>query len=147
MGGRSGRSRFPTTWEGEADATLRLREGGDRLDESSVDECRRLIDEYMEHDRIHWGEDVDLEEEAYQMCIKWQALGKSTLLLAGTNAQVRDINQRFILERRAQEEAKAILPSSAVCATDSTSEPETRSSAEPIREAYATRSAVPSKTA
>lgn len=89
-------------WEGEADATLRLREGGDRLDESSVDECRRLIDEYMEHDRIHWGEDVDLEEEAYQMCIKWQALGKSTLLLAGTNAQVRDINQRFILERRAQ---------------------------------------------
>lgn len=89
-------------WEGEADATLRLREGGDRLDGSSVDECRRLIDEYMEHDRIHWGEDVDLEEEAYQMCIKWQALGKSTLLLAGTNAQVRDINQRFILERRAQ---------------------------------------------
>ena len=29
-------------------------------------------------------------------------MGKSTLLIAGTNAQVRDINKRFILERRAQ---------------------------------------------
>lgn len=56
----------------------------------------------MAHDRIHWGEDLDMEEDAYQMCVKWQALGKSTLLIAGTNAQVRDINQRFILERRAQ---------------------------------------------
>ena len=89
-------------WGNESEATLRLRAGGDRLDEASVNECRQLIDEYMEHDRIHWGEDVDLEEEAYQMCIKWQSLGKTTLLLAGTNAQVRDINQRFILERRAQ---------------------------------------------
>ena len=89
-------------WEGESEATLRLREGGDRLDEASVNACRQLVDDYMAHDRIHWGEDVDLEEEAYQMCIKWQSLGKSTLLLAGTNAQVRDINQRFILERRAQ---------------------------------------------
>ena len=89
-------------WEGEAEATLRLREGGDRLDEGSVDKCRQLVDEYMAHDRIHWGEDLDMEEDAYQMCVKWQALGKSTLLIAGTNAQVRDINQRFILERRAQ---------------------------------------------
>ena len=75
-------------WEGEAEATLRLREGGDRLDEGSVDKCRQLVDEYMAHDRIHWGEDLDMEEDAYQMCVKWQALGKSTLLIAGTNAQV-----------------------------------------------------------
>ena len=72
------------------------------MDEGSVDKCRQLVDEYMAHDRIHWGEDLDMEEDAYQMCVKWQALGKSTLLIAGTNAQVRDINQRFILERRAQ---------------------------------------------
>lgn len=89
-------------WEGEPEATLRLRDGGDRLDEASVNQCRQLVDEYLAHDRIHWGEDADVEEDAYQMCIKWQSMGKSTLLIAGTNAQVRDINKRFILERRAQ---------------------------------------------
>ena len=88
--------------EGEPEATLRLRDGGDRLDEASVNQCRQLVDEYLAHDRIHWGEDADVEEDAYQMCIKWQSMGKSTLLIAGTNAQVRDINKRFILERRAQ---------------------------------------------
>ena len=89
-------------WQGEADATLRLREGGDRLDEASVSRCRRLMSEYEAHDRIHWGEDADAEEEAYRMCVAWQSIGKSTLLIAGTNTQVRDINERFILERRAQ---------------------------------------------
>lgn len=102
MGQRSGRSRVPPQVEGEPEATLRLRDGGDRLDEASVNQCRQLVDEYLAHDRIHWGEDADVEEDAYQMCIKWQSMGKSTLLIAGTNAQVRDINKRFILERRAQ---------------------------------------------
>ena len=89
-------------WEGEAQATLRLREGGNRLDEASVKACEKLVEEYDAHDRIHWGEDADIEEDAYRMCIEWQDMGKSTLLIAGTNQQVRDINQRFILERRAK---------------------------------------------
>lgn len=92
----------PCRWEGEADATLLLREGGDRLNEADVARCRDLVDEYDRHERIHWGEDMDMEEESYRMCVEWQRLGKSTLLIAGTNAQVRDLNERFILERRAQ---------------------------------------------
>ncbi len=92
----------PCRWEGEADATLLLREGGDRLNEADVARCRALVDEYDRHERIHWGEDMDMEEESYRMCVEWQQLGKSTLLIAGTNAQVRDLNERFILERRAQ---------------------------------------------
>ncbi len=55
---------------------LRLRDGGDRLDEASVNQCRQLVDEYLAHDRIHWGEDADVEEDAYQMCIKWQSNGQ-----------------------------------------------------------------------
>lgn len=89
-------------WPGEAQATLRLREGGNRLDKASVDACEKLVGEYDAHDRIHWGEDADIEEDAYRMCIEWQDMGKTTLLIAGTNQQVRDINQRFILERRAK---------------------------------------------
>lgn len=92
----------PCRWEGEADATLLLREGGDRLVEADVARCRALVDEYDRHERVHWGEDMDMEEESYRMCVEWQRLGKSTLLIAGTNAQVRDLNERFILERRAQ---------------------------------------------
>lgn len=92
----------PCRWEGEAAATLMLREGGDRLDEADVARCRDLVDDYDRHRRIHWGEDMDMEEESYRMCVEWQRMGKSTLLIAGTNAQVRDLNERFILERRAQ---------------------------------------------
>lgn len=94
-------------WEGESDATLRLREGGDKTDPVSVRRCDELIAEYERHDRLHWGEDADLEEEAYRMCIEWQKLGKSTLLIAGTNDQVKDINQRFILERRASGQSES----------------------------------------
>lgn len=100
----------------------------------------------MAHDRIHWGEDLDMEEDAYQMCVKWQALGKSTLLIAGTNAQVRDINQRFILERRAQGKVKATRPNSAVCVTISPSAWETRSYAASTRRTYWTGPAEASRT-
>lgn len=94
-------------WEGESEATLLLREGGDATDEASVRRCERLIGEYERHDRIHWGEDADMEEEAYRMCIDWQGMGKTTLLIAGTNDQVKDINRRFILERRANGQSDA----------------------------------------
>lgn len=90
-------------WAGEAQATLRLRQGGDRLDGNSVDECERLVGEYADHDRLHWGEDTQVEEDAYRQCMDWQRMGKTTLLIAGTNGQVRDMNQRFILERRVAE--------------------------------------------
>ena len=94
-------------WEGEAEATLRLRDGGDPLDEASVNKCKELVEEYARHDRIHWGEDADIEEDAYNMCVEWQGMGKTTLMIAATNKQVRDINQRFILERRAKGQSEA----------------------------------------
>lgn len=94
-------------WAGESQATLRLRDGGDPLDEASVKACRALVAQYAAHDRIHWGEDPDIEETAYRMCIGWQRIGKTTLLIAGTNEQVRDINRRFILERRAAGKSEA----------------------------------------
>ncbi|MDW8504053.1 hypothetical protein, partial [Lactobacillus acidophilus] len=72
-----------------------------------VKACRALVAQYAAHDRIHWGEDPDIEETAYRMCIGWQRIGKTTLLIAGTNEQVRDINRRFILERRAAGKSEA----------------------------------------
>lgn len=89
-------------WENEAQATLRLREGGDRAKPGSIAACNRLIGEYDDHHRIHWGEDDECEQEAYLDTIRWQKQGKTTLLIAGTNEQVRDLNRRTILERRAQ---------------------------------------------
>ena len=87
-------------WAGEGDATLRLRAGGDRAKPDSVEACRRLVAEYAAHHRLHWGEDRECEEEAYRMTLQWQKTGKTTLLVAGTNEQVRAMNQRTILERR-----------------------------------------------
>ena len=94
-------------WEGEGRATLELRKGGDRADPESVAACERLVQRYVDHDRLHWGEDVQLEEESYVQCIEWQDQGKSTLLIAGTRDQVRDINRRFILERRSKGQSEA----------------------------------------
>lgn len=94
-------------WEGEGRATLELRKGGDRADPESVASCERLVQRYVDHDRLHWGEDVQLEEESYVQCIEWQDQGKSTLLIAGTRDQVRDINRRFILERRSKGQSEA----------------------------------------
>lgn len=89
-------------WEEESQATLRLRKGGDRLNADDRKQCERLVEEYVEHDRLHWGEDEAMEDQAYETCVGWQRIGKSTLLIASTNKQVRDLNQRFILERRAR---------------------------------------------
>lgn len=91
-----------TRWEQEGGATLRLRRGGDRARDESVRECEETIREYKAHGRLHWGEDPDMEELAYRMCLDWQSMGKTTLLIAGTNDQVKDMNRRFILERRAR---------------------------------------------
>lgn len=87
-------------WADEGKATLRLRAGGDRAKPDSVEACRRLVAEYAAHHRLHWGEDRECEEEAYRMTLQWQKTGKTTLLVAGTNEQVRAMNQRTILERR-----------------------------------------------
>lgn len=92
----------PRRWENEAQATLRLRKGGDRLNADERKQCEQLVEEYIEHDRLHWGEDEAMEDQAYETCVGWQRIGKTTLLIASTNKQVRDLNQRFILERRAQ---------------------------------------------
>ncbi len=89
-------------WEEEAQATLRLRKGGDKLNLTDRKQLEQLVQEYVEHDRLHWGEDETMEEQAYKTCVDWQRIGKSTLLIASTNKQVHDLNQRFILERRAQ---------------------------------------------
>lgn len=103
----------PELWKGDAEGlknrwpeeganTLRLREGGQRDNPASIADCRNLIDAYEQHGRLHWGEDDQCETDAYRNTIRWQKLGKSTLLVAGTNEQVRDLNRRTILERRIQ---------------------------------------------
>lgn len=88
-------------WKDEGQATLRLRQGFDPKDPKGEREAGELADEYRAHDRLHGGEDADLEDMALDMCRTWQHEGKTTLMIAGTNAQVRDLNERTILELRA----------------------------------------------
>ncbi|WP_190972975.1 MobF family relaxase [Bifidobacterium rousetti] len=87
-------------WIEEGAATLRLRQGGDPKNIASVDDCLKLIAEYKDHDRIHVGSDSDMEQLAYDMCIAWQSIGKTTLAIAGTNEQVKNLNQRFLMARK-----------------------------------------------
>ncbi|MGP7961320.1 ATP-dependent DNA helicase [Sanguibacter sp. A247] len=60
-----------------------------------------VIDTYLAHDRIKAGSDENILEAAYAAARDDQAAGRSTILIAATNAAVSDLNQCFTLDRRA----------------------------------------------
>ncbi len=79
--------RFAAEWE--AGASLRLRDGD-----------VEVLGEYEDHGRTHEGGDLEMSDGAYEAARADQALGRSTLLIAATNAQVDELNMRFTLDRR-----------------------------------------------
>ncbi|SNS54627.1 conjugative relaxase domain-containing protein, TrwC/TraI family [Micrococcales bacterium KH10] len=80
--------RFANPWE--RDASLALRRGDENV-----------INTYIKHNRLEHGSDEDMLEGAYQAALDDLAAGHDTLLIAGTNAAVRNLNTRFTLDRRA----------------------------------------------
>ncbi len=74
----------------EPAASLELREGN-----------TEIIDTYLEHGRVRHGGDEQMLEDAYAAARADQTAGRSTILIASTNAAVADLNQRFTLDRRA----------------------------------------------
>lgn len=87
-------------WVTEADATMRMREGGDAKDPDSVRRCRELVREYEDHDRLHAGTDAELEDWAVNTARRWWGIGKSTIIVCATNEQVTTLNRRFLAERK-----------------------------------------------
>ncbi|NKX94274.1 relaxase domain-containing protein [Sanguibacter hominis ATCC BAA-789] len=85
--------RFTAEWE--KDASLALRVGN--LD---------VLDTYIAHDRVRHGDDEQILEDAFTAARADQAAGRSTILIAATNAVAADLNQRFTLERRAAGEVQ-----------------------------------------
>lgn len=79
--------RFTNDWE--KDASLALRAGHPDI-----------IKTYDDHDRFAHGSSEDMLEAAYQGALIDQALGKTTILIAATNAAVDDLNTRFMFDRR-----------------------------------------------
>lgn len=80
--------RFKNSWE--AQASLQLREG-------SFD----ALDAYDQADRFKHGSSDAVLENAFQAALSDQKTGKTTVLIASTNAAVRDLNERFTSARRA----------------------------------------------
>lgn len=85
--------RFHHEWERAA--SLRLREVNDS------DDARALIGEYDEHGRLEHGDDETMLEAAFTATYRAIENGKTAILIASTNQTVRDLNQRFTMQRRA----------------------------------------------
>ncbi|PST48945.1 conjugal transfer protein TraA [Bifidobacterium callitrichos] len=86
-------------WVDEGAATLKVRQGCDRESPESLEDGKRLIGEYRKHDRIHVGTDEEMEQYAYDQTVDAQSKGLTTLVIAGTNEQVTNLNMRFLTAR------------------------------------------------
>ncbi|MCL2595302.1 MAG: relaxase domain-containing protein, partial [Promicromonosporaceae bacterium] len=62
---------------------------------------------YEEHGRVHEGLTDDVMDEAYEAARAAQRAGRTTILVAGTNEQVGELNLRTTLERREAGEVDA----------------------------------------
>lgn len=91
--------RFTQQWEYAL--TLKVRKGVNRQAPDAKAQALDIAREYEHHGRLHWGDDDTCIDQAYRQCLQWQHEGRTTLLMAATNEQCRDINQRFILDRKA----------------------------------------------
>lgn len=80
--------RFKAEWE--KSASLALRSGLDTA-----------MNAYIANGRVRHGSDEQILEDAFLAARQDQQDGRSTVLIAATNAVAADLNQRFTLERRA----------------------------------------------
>lgn len=86
--------RFTNDWEKQASLSLRA---------GTPD----VLNEYSHQDRIAHGTTEDMLEQAYGAARADQLAGKSTILIAATNEAVKDLNTRFMYERRVYGEVDA----------------------------------------
>lgn len=86
--------RFTNDWEKAL--SLQLRDGDPRC-----------IDEYEANGRIESGTTEDMMENAYEATRTDQLAGKTTILIAATNEAVKDLNARFMHDRRVLGEVDA----------------------------------------